>query len=129
MEHICFGCGKAGHIQINCPFKKAKSCVAAAACIQKGVDTGTTGNVAPADNAQEGETPPEDEGAEKEYYSLGEEDLPQVPPGEDGFPPSQYNWDDEDDDTGSSFRENTLSIPAMGYCVRKSHVVDRKSVG
>ena len=31
--------------------------------IQKEVDMGTTGNVAPADDAQEGETPPEDEDA------------------------------------------------------------------
>ena len=84
---------------------------------------GTTGNVAPADDAQEGGTPPEDEDAEREYYSFGEEDLPQVTPGEDEFPPSQYNWDDEDNDAGSSFRVNALSTPAMGYCVRKSHVV------
>ena len=63
-EHVCFGCGKVGHIQANCPFKKAKSCAAAAVCIQKEVDTGTTGNVAPTDDAQEGETPPEDEDAE-----------------------------------------------------------------
>ena len=55
---------------------------------------------------------------------LGEEDLPQVTPGEDEYPPSQYNWDyDEDNDAGSSFRANALSTPAMGYCVRKSHVV------
>ena len=57
-EHIC-GCGKVSHIQANCPIKKARSCVAAAVCIQKAVDTGTTGDVAPADDAQEGETPPE----------------------------------------------------------------------
>ena len=130
MEHVCFGCGKPGHIQINCPQKKAKSCAAAAVRIQKEADTGTTGNVAPADEAQEGETPPEDDDAEREYYSLGEEDLPQVTPGEDEFPPSQYNWDDEDDDAGSSFRANALSTPAMGYCVRKSHVVtcDKKVI-
>ena len=123
MEHVCFGCGKASHIQINCPQKKAKSCAAAAARIQKEADTGTTGNVAPADEAQEGETPPEDDDAKREYYSLGEEDLPQVTPGEDEFPPSQYNWDNEDDDAGSSFQANALSTPAMGYCTRKSHVV------
>ena len=35
------------------------------------------------DDAQEGETPPEDEDAEQEYFSLGEEDHPQVTPGED----------------------------------------------
>ena len=65
MEHICFGCGKVGHIQINCPYKKAKSHAAAAARIQtKEVDTGMTGNVTPADDAQEGETLPEDEDAE-----------------------------------------------------------------
>ena len=63
-EHVCFGCGKAGHIQINCPNKKAKSRTAAAARIQKEVDTGMTGNVAPADDTQEGETPPEDEDSE-----------------------------------------------------------------
>ena len=63
-EHICFGCGKIGHIQINCPHRKAKSCAAAAARIQKEADMGTTGNVTPADDAQEGETPPEDEDAE-----------------------------------------------------------------
>ena len=44
-------------------------------------------------------------------------------PGEDEYPPSQYNWDDEDDDAGSSFRANALSTPVMGYCVRKSHIV------
>ena len=125
MEHVCFGCGKAGHIQINCPQKKAKSRAAAAARIQKEADTGTTGNIAPTDEAQEGETPPEDDNAEREYYSLGEEDLPQVTPGEDEFPPSQYNWDDEDNDAGSSFRANALSTPAMGYCIRKSHIVTR----
>ena len=64
MEHVCFGCGKVGHIQINCPYKKAKPHAAAAACIQKEVDMGMTGNVTPADDAQEGETPPEDEDAE-----------------------------------------------------------------
>ena len=64
MEHVCFGCGKIGHIQINCPHRKAKSHAAAAAHIQKEADTGTTGNVAPADDTQEGETPPEDEDAE-----------------------------------------------------------------
>ena len=64
MEHVCFGCGKVGHIQINCPYKKAKPCAAAAARIQKEADTGTTGNVTPTDDAQEGETPPEDEDAE-----------------------------------------------------------------
>ena len=62
-EHVCFGCGRVGHIQINCPYKKAKPCAAAAAHIQKEVDTGTTGNVAPMDDAQEGKTPPEDEDA------------------------------------------------------------------
>ena len=123
MEHICFGCGKAGHIQINCPYKKAKSHAAAAVHIQTEVDTGMTGNIAPTDDAQEGETPPEDEDAEQEYYSLGEEDLPQVTPGEDKHLSSQYNWDNEDDDAGSSFQANALSTPAMGYCVRKSHVV------
>ena len=89
-----------------------------------------TGNVAPADEAQEGETSPEDDDAEQEYYSLGEEDLPQVTPGEDEFPPSQYNWDNEDNDTKSSFRANALSTPAMGYCVRKSHIVthDKKVI-
>ena len=64
MEHICFGCGKPGHIQINCPQKKAKSRVAAAVRIQKEADTGMTDNVAPADEAQEGKTPPEDDDAE-----------------------------------------------------------------
>ena len=103
MEHVCFGCGKIGHIQINCHYKKAKSHAAAAACIQKEADMGTTGNITPADDAQEGETPPEEEDAEQEYHLLGEEDLPQVTPGEDEHPLSQYNWDDEDDDTGSSF--------------------------
>ena len=91
--------------------------------IQKEADTGTTGNVTPADDTQEGETPPEDEDAEWEYYLLSEEDLPQVTPGEDEPPSSQYNWDDEDDDAGSSFQANALSTPAMGYCVRKSHMV------
>ena len=123
MEHICFGCGKAGHIQINCPHKKAKSHTAAAAHIQKEADTGTTGNITPADDAQEGETPPEDEDAEQEYFSLDEEDLPQVTHGEDEYPLSQYNWDDKDDDAGSSFWANAHSTPVMGYCVRKSHVV------
>ena len=85
-EHICFGCGKAGHIQINCPYKKAKSHAAAAVRIQKEADTGMTRDIAPTDDAQEGETPPEDEDAERECFSLGEEDLPQVtchglPPG------------------------------------------------
>jgi gag-polyprotein putative aspartyl protease len=124
-EHVCFGCGEVGHIQINCPHKKAKSRAAAAARIQKEVDTGTTDDVAPADEAQEGENPPEDEDAEREYYSLGEEDLPQVTPGEDEFPPSQYQWDDENDDAGSSFRANALSTPTMGYCTRRSHEVTR----
>ena len=64
MEHVCFGCGKAGHIQINCPQKKAKSRAAAVVHIQTEVDTGTTGDVTPADDAQEGEAPPEDEDAE-----------------------------------------------------------------
>ena len=63
-EHVCFGCGKVGHIQINCPYKKAKPRAAAAARIQKEVDMGMTGNVTPTDDAQEGETPPEDEDAE-----------------------------------------------------------------
>ena len=64
-EHICFGCGKVGHIQINCPYKKAKSHAAAAAVhIQKEVDMGMTGDVTPTDDAQEGETPPEDEDTE-----------------------------------------------------------------
>ena len=63
MEHVCFGCGKIGHIQINCPYRKAKSRAAAAAHIQKEADTGMTGNIAPADDAQEGETPPEEEDA------------------------------------------------------------------
>ena len=54
------------------------------------MDTGTTGNVTPADDAQEGETPPEDEDAEQEYFLLGEEDLPQVTPGEDEYLLSQY---------------------------------------
>ena len=64
MEHVCFGCGKPGHIQINCPQKKAKSWATAAARIQKEADTGMTGNIAPADEAQEGETPPEDDNTE-----------------------------------------------------------------
>ena len=50
-------------------------------------------------------------------------DLPQVTPGEDEHPPSQFYWDDRDDDTGSLFRVNALSTPEMGYCVRKSHAV------
>ena len=58
IEHVCFGCGKVGHIQINCPYKKAKPHAAAAVRIQKEVDTGMTGNVAPMDDTQEGETPP-----------------------------------------------------------------------
>ena len=63
-EHVCFGCGRVGHIQKNCPYKKAKPRAAAAVHIQKEVDTGTTGNIAPTDDTQEGETPPEDEDAE-----------------------------------------------------------------
>ena len=102
---------------------KEKSCTAAAAHLQREVDMGTTGNVTPPDNTQEGETPPEDEDAEQEYFSLSEGDLPQVTPVEDEYPQSQYNWDDKDDDTGSSFRANALSTPMMGYCIRKSHVV------
>ena len=81
MEHICFGCGQAGHIQANCPNKKARSHAAAAVRIQKEVDTGTTGNIAPTDDTQEGETPPEDEDTEQEYFLLGEEDLPRLPLG------------------------------------------------
>ena len=65
-------------------------------CIQKEVDTGTTGNIAPTDDAQQGETPPEDEDAEREYFLLGEEDHPQVTPGEDEYLLSQYNWDDKE---------------------------------
>ena len=91
--------------------------------MQKEVDMGTTANIAPVDNAQEGETPPENGDAEQEYFSLNEEDFLWVTPGEEEFQPSQYNWDDVDDDTGSSFRVNALSTPVMGYCVRKSHVV------
>ena len=60
---------------------------------------------------------------ESTYFSLGEEDHPQVTPGEDEYPLSQYNWDDEDDDTGSAFRVNALSTPDMGYCIRKIHMV------
>ena len=63
-EHICFGCGKVGHIQINCPYKKAKPRAAAAAHIQQKENSGTTCDVAPADDAQEGENPPEDEDTE-----------------------------------------------------------------
>ena len=59
----------------------------------------------------------------REYFSLGEEDLPQITPREDEFLPSQYNWDNEDNDAGSSFRANALSTPEMGYCIRKSHAV------
>ena len=65
-EHVCFGCGKVGHIQANCPYKKAKLHATAAVRIQKEVDTGMTGNIAPADDTQEGETPPEDEDAKRE---------------------------------------------------------------
>ena len=122
-EHICFECGKVGHIQINCLYKKAKPCIAAAARIQQEENSGTTCDVTPTDDTQEGENPPEDEDTEREYFSLGEEDLPQVTPGEDEYPLSQYNWDNKDNDAGSSFRANALSTPAMGYCVRKSHVV------
>ena len=82
---------------------------------------GTTCDVAPTDDTQEEENPPEDEDAKQEYFSLGEEDLPQVIAGEDEYLPSQYNWDNEDNDAGSSFRANALSTPEMGYCVRKSH--------
>ena len=82
-----------------------------------------TCDIASADDTQEGENPPEDEDTEQEYFSLSEEDLPHVTPGEDEFLPSQYNWDDEDDDAGSSFRVNALSTPVMGYYIRKSHVV------
>ena len=64
MEHVCFGCGKVGHIQANCPDKKAKSHTEAAAHIQKEVDTGKKGDVAPVEDTQEGETPPEDEDTE-----------------------------------------------------------------
>ena len=74
-EHVCFGCGKVGHIQINCPYKKAKPRTAAAACIQQEENSGTTRDVAPVD-AQEGENPPEDEDAKQEYFLLSEEDLP-----------------------------------------------------
>ena len=89
MEPICFGCGKIGHIQANCPDKKAKPHAAAAARIQKEAEMGMTGNVAPVDDAQEGETPPEDEDTEQEYFSLSEEDHSQVTPGEDEYPLSQ----------------------------------------
>ena len=87
-EHVCFGCGKVGHIQINFPYKKAKPCAAAAARIQQEENSGTTHDVAPTDDTQEGENPPEGEDAKQEYFSLGEEDLPQVTPGEDEYPPS-----------------------------------------
>ena len=40
--------------------------------IQKEADMGTTGNITPTDDAQEGETPPEDEDAKLEYFSLSE---------------------------------------------------------
>ena len=63
VEHVCFGCGKVSHIQMNCPYKKAKSHAAAAVHIQQEEDTGMTCNVTPTDDAQEGETPPEDEDA------------------------------------------------------------------
>ena len=50
---------------------------------------------------------------------IGEEDLPQVAPGEEEHLLSQYYWHDKDNDTGSSFRANALSTPEMEYCVRK----------
>ena len=63
-EHVCFGCGKVGHIQINCPYKKAKPHAAAAAYIQQEENSGMTHDIAPADDTQEGENPHEDEDAE-----------------------------------------------------------------
>ena len=64
VEHVCFGCGKVGHIQINCPYKKAKPHTAAAAHIQQEENSGMTRDVAPTADAQEEKTPPEDEDAE-----------------------------------------------------------------
>ena len=64
VEHVCFGCGKVGHIQINFPYKKAKPRAAAAVHIQQEEDTGMTCNIAPTDDTQEGENLPEDEDAE-----------------------------------------------------------------
>ena len=123
MEPICFVCGKTSYIQANCPDKKAKPCTAAAAHIQNEEHTGMRGNITPMDDTQEGETLPENEDTKREHLSLGEEDHPQVTPGDDEYPLSQYNWDDEDDDTGSLFMENALSTPDMGYCIRKSQAV------
>ena len=59
-----------------------------------------------------------DEDAKQEYFSLGEEDLPQVTPGEDEHLP--YCWDDKDDDAGSSFRVNALSRDGVLH-KKKSH--------
>ena len=71
-------------------------------CVEK-EDMGTTDNVAPTDNVQGEEQPPEDEDIEQDYHLLDEEMHPQDTPGDDEYPPSQYHWDDEDDDTGSLF--------------------------
>ena len=120
-EPVCYGCGKPGHIQANCPDKKAKLHTAAA-CVQK-EDMGTTDNVTPTDNLQGVEHPPEDKDIERDYLPLDEEEHSDETARDDEYPLSQYKWDNEDNDTGSSFRVNALSTPDMGYCVRKSHMV------
>ena len=84
---------------------------------------GTTNDIIPMDNSQGEEQSPEDEDIKRDYLQLDEEMHPQVTPGDDEYPPSQYHWDDEDNDTGSSFRVNALSTPTMGYCKRKGNAV------
>ena len=113
MEPVCYGCGKPGHIQANCPpNNKAKPCTAAT-CVQK-EDTGTTDHVTPVDELQGEEQSSKDKNIERYYLPLNEDKHPDKTIRDDEHPPSQYNWDNDDNDAGSSFRANALSTPDMG---------------
>ena len=103
MEPICYGCGKPGHIQANCPTNnKAKPHATAAVCVQT-EDTETMDHVAPVNELREEEQPLEDENIKRDYLPLDEDKHP-----------NETIRDDDDDDTGSSFRANALSTPEMG---------------
>ena len=82
-----------------------------------------TDDVTPADEIQGEEQAPKDEDIERDYLPLDEDEHPNETIRDDEYSPSQYNWDDDDDDAGSSCRASALSTPDMGYCERRGQTV------
>ena len=99
----CFECGQTGHLHASCPHLKHNVRSAAT----RADDTGASGNEAPEEDLHL-----QDEEVEgREQTGNAPKEMGAEMPGEWGPEPSQYGWDEEEEETDNhtvTYRSNVI---------------------